>query len=155
MFSALLSFLGGSVFRMIWGEVSAFVNKRQDHAYELERMRTQSELEDKAAERQARQIELSHQLGVKTIEVQRDADVMKAEAEAFASALKDAQRPTGITWVDAWNAAVRPSYATFALLLWILKVATQDFTMDDFDIGLLAVIAGFYFASRELSKRGK
>lgn len=32
MFSALFSFLGGSVFRMIWGEVANFVQKKQDHA---------------------------------------------------------------------------------------------------------------------------
>ena len=41
MFSALFSFLGGSVFRMIWGEVSSFIEKRQEHAQEIERMRLQ------------------------------------------------------------------------------------------------------------------
>lgn len=35
MFSALFSFLGGSVFRMVWGEASAFINKREDHKQEL------------------------------------------------------------------------------------------------------------------------
>ena len=33
MFTALFSFLGGSAFRMIWGEVTAFVSKRQDHLF--------------------------------------------------------------------------------------------------------------------------
>ena len=31
MFSALFSFLGGSVFRMIWGEISSFIEKKQEH----------------------------------------------------------------------------------------------------------------------------
>ena len=39
MFSALFSFLGGSVFRMVWGEVSTWVTAKQDHAHENEKMK--------------------------------------------------------------------------------------------------------------------
>ena len=45
MISALVSFLGGSVFRMIWGEASAYLNKRQDHRHETEMLKVQAELE--------------------------------------------------------------------------------------------------------------
>lgn len=152
---ALLSFLGGSVFRMIWGEISGFINKRQDHKYEIERMELQSKLEDKAAERQAKAIELQASLGVKTIEVQRDADIAKAETQAFVEAMKQAYAPTGIQWVDAWNAIIRPSFATVSLSLWVFKVCIQGFIMEPFDLELLAVIAGFYFADRTLRKMGK
>ena len=42
MISAIISFLGGSVFRMIWGEVSTWVTAKQNHAQELERLRLQA-----------------------------------------------------------------------------------------------------------------
>ena len=32
MFATLISFFGGSVFRMLWGEISSFMNKKQDYA---------------------------------------------------------------------------------------------------------------------------
>jgi hypothetical protein len=32
--TTILSFLGGSVFRMLWGEISSWMNKQQDHAHE-------------------------------------------------------------------------------------------------------------------------
>ena len=43
--SALISFLGGSAFRMVWGEVSSYFNKRQDHQHEMERMKAQENTE--------------------------------------------------------------------------------------------------------------
>ena len=45
MLSALLSFFGGTAFRMLWGEVSAYLNKKQDHAFEIERMRLQEQFD--------------------------------------------------------------------------------------------------------------
>jgi hypothetical protein len=33
-----------------------------------------------------------------------------------------AAKPTGVKWVDAWNGSIRPSYATVALFLWLVKV---------------------------------
>lgn len=56
--SALLSFLGGSAFRMIWGELSSFLNKTTDHAHEIERLRLEADLEDRRAERTAANIRL-------------------------------------------------------------------------------------------------
>lgn len=155
MFSALFSFLGGSVFRMLWGEISAFFKAKQEHAQEMERMRLQMELEDKRAEQDRERIKLQHDLGVKEIQVAGDVEIAKSEATAFMEAMKDANKKTGILFVDIWNGVIRPSYATLALALWAFKVYTQNFKMDDFDIGMLAVIAGFYFADRSLSKRGK
>jgi hypothetical protein len=43
--SALVSFLGGSIFRTIWGELSVWITARQDHAHEIERMRLQGDLD--------------------------------------------------------------------------------------------------------------
>jgi len=155
MLSALFSFLGGSVFRMIWGEVASFVQKRQDHQHEQEMLKLQAELDDRRAERQEKTIQLQHQLGIQTVQVQGDVDMAKAEYQAFVEAMKSANAKTGVRWIDGWNGAVRPSFATVCLLIWALKVLNQGFVADEFDMSLLATIAGFYFANRELAKRGK
>ena len=155
MFEALFSFLGGSVFRMIWGEVANFIQKKQDHAFELERLQIQSQMEDKAHQRTQESLRLQNELGIKTIEARAEADVATEEATAFANAMKDAFKPTGNLFVDIWNGVIRPSAATIALALWVLKLHTQNWRMEEWDITMSGTILGFFFASRELSKRGK
>jgi len=155
MFSALFSFLGGSVFRMIWGEISSFVTKRQDHQNEMEMQRLQAEMEDKRQARDLERIRLQADLKVTEVKVIGDMEVQKKDADAFIEAIKAASVPTGIRWIDGWNGAIRPSYATTALVLWFAKIVGQGFVMDEFDFTLLATIAGFYFADRSLGKRGK
>ena len=155
MFSALISFLGGSVFRMVWGEVSAFISKKQDHTQEIERMRLQGELDDKAHARSQDTIRLQAELGVKQIEVQRDAALMQSDADAFTSAMRDAFKPTGVYWVDLWNGVIRPQFAQIALLLWLAKVVGQGFVMDDYDRDMVGAVLGFFIADRSLGRRGK
>ena len=45
MFTALLSFLGGNVFRLMFGEVVSYLNKRQAHSFEIERLKLQADLD--------------------------------------------------------------------------------------------------------------
>lgn len=152
MIEAVLSFLGGSAFRMIWGEVSSYFVKKQEHSQEVERMRLQSELDDKAHIRHLESIKLQSELGIKEIQVKADADVSIEEAQAFTEAIKQSYKTTGIRWIDAWNSSIRPQYAEVSLALWVFKLYQQNFIMDSFDIGLMAVIAGFFFADRTLRK---
>jgi len=155
IFTALFSFLGGSVFRMLFGEISSYLNKKQDHAQEVAMMELQSKMDDRAHDRTQTTIRLQAELGVKTIEVQRDAAVATEDARAFAEALKVSMTPTGIRWVDSWNAVVRPSFATVGLSLWVFKLSSQGFVMDDFDMTLFGTITGFFFGSRYMQKMGK
>ena len=155
MFSALFSFLGGSIFRMIWGEVSSFFQKKQDHEYEIARLQLQMTIDDKAAERQEANLRLQQQLGIQTIEVQRDALVATEEAAAFKAAMVDAFKPTGYAFVDVWNGVIRPAAASIVLVLWFAKLASQGFVMDDYDQELSGVVLGFFFANRALGNRGK
>lgn len=152
MIEAVLSFLGGSAFRMIWGEVSSFFIRKQEHSQEVERMRLQAELDDKAHARNLESLKLQSELGVKEIQVKADADVSIEEAEAFTEAIKQSYKPSGVRWIDAWNASIRPQYAEVSLVLWWLKLHQQGYVMNTFDIGLMAVIAGYFFADRTLRK---
>lgn len=155
MIEAVLSFLGGSAFRMIWGEVSSFFIRKQEHSQEVERMRLQAELDDKAHARNLESLKLQSELGIKEIQVKADAEVLAEEAVAFTEAIKQSYKPSGIQWIDGWNASIRPQYAEVALILWGLKLYQQNFIMDNFDIGLMAVIAGYFFADRTLRKTNK
>lgn len=155
MLSALLSFLGGSVFRMVWGEASAFINKKQDHQHEVELLKLQSELDDKAHQRTLEAQRVQSELGIKIIEAQAAAAVDKADADAFGLAVAQAFKPTGYGIVDIWNGIIRPCAATIALTLWVMKLATNGFVMDDWDRELGGAVLGFFFADRSLGKRGK
>lgn len=155
MIEALFSFLGGSVFRMIWGEVSAWYNKKQDHQFEIERMKLQNALDDRQHQRTQEALRLQNELGIKVIAAQGEADVATAEAEAFAKAMDNAFKPSGYAFVDIWNGIVRPSAATIALGLWVLKLYSQGWKMDDWDVALVGMVLGFFFADRSLSKRAK
>jgi hypothetical protein len=148
--SAILTFLGGGAFRAIWGEVASFVTKRQEAKIELEKMKLQKDIDAAQHSQQLETLKLQSELGIKTIGVQADADVARSEAEAFREAMARAATPTGIQWVDAWNGAIRPSFATISLSLWGLSLWTHDFQLTDWDLSLIGSIAGFYFADRTL-----
>ncbi|WP_157991730.1 hypothetical protein, partial [Caldimonas tepidiphila] len=96
MISALLSFLGGSVFRMLWGEISAMLTARQDHRHEIERLRLQGELEAAQHARVQDSIRLQHELGVRTITVQAEADQGRIEADAWATVSRATAARTGL-----------------------------------------------------------
>lgn len=155
MFSALLSFLGTSAFRMLWGEVAAWYTAKQEHAHELERLKLQGELDAAAHERNQAAIRLQAELGVKTIQVQGDIDISKIEADGWANAVANAAKPTGIKLVDAWNSSIRPLAATIALVLWVRALNQAGWVMTDWDKELVGAVMGFFFASRDLLKRGK
>ncbi len=156
---ALVSFLGGSAFRALWSSVSGYFEKRQDHKYEIERMQLQNTLDDATATRAQAAIKQQAELGIKTIGVQADADVSRVEAEAFQAAMARAAQPTGIKWVDAWNGIIRPAYASCALALWLWfelsHMSLNAWVITPWSLDLIGTVAGFYFADRSLSKRGK
>lgn len=153
MFSALFSFLGGSVFRMIWGEVSEFVNKSQDHKHEMEALRLQAELEDKKALQELERMRVASELGIKELEVKTNAEIESKDADAFIAAMATVNVKTGNWFIDAWNGSIRPAAATTALLLWWFCLYTQGFVLTEWDKELVGVILGFYFAHRVFSSR--
>lgn len=154
MLSALLSFLGGSVFRMIWGEVSSLVNKKQDHAHEIERMRLQADLEAAQHARNLEAIRVQAELGVKVIEAQSHAAVDAMEAEGWLEAVKATGRKVGIAWVDAWNAVIRPGVATWAIFMLTCN-EFGVFVITDETASVCFAALGIYLADRTLGKRGK
>jgi hypothetical protein len=155
MFSLLFSFLGGSAFRMIWGEISHMLTARQEQAHEVERLRLQGELDAAQHARNLESIRVQAELGVKTIQVQAEADLGRVDAQGFYDAVRDLNKPSGLWFVDGWNGIVRPATATVVLWLWILALYRSGWVMAEWDKELAGAVLGFFFASRELTKRGK
>lgn len=154
MITALLSFLGGNVFRMIFGEVVSYLNKKQDHAQEIERMKLQGDLEAAQADRQLAGIKLQADLGVKTIQVQSEAALSQIEADGWLEAVKATGRAVGIAFVDAWNASIRPGVATWAVVMISLHYANL-LVLDENGWSIAGAALGIYLADRSLFKRGK
>jgi hypothetical protein len=154
MITALLSFLGGNVFRMIFGEVISWLNKKQDHTQELDRMKLQAELEAAQHGRNLESIRVQAELGVKTIQVQAESVIGEIEAQGWLEAVKGTVLKTGLIWVDAWNAVIRPGVATWSILM----ITLHEFgaiAMSENTIALSGAALGIYLADRSLFKRGK
>lgn len=154
--SALLSFLGGSAFRLIWSQVAEFLNKKQEHSQEVERMQLQAELDNNRHKNDCERVRLQSELGVREVMVASDAEVEKLEAAAFVEAMKNAiPPPTGIAWVDAWNNIIRPAGATIGYALICIELSAVGWVMGDWHRELVGTMLGFFFASRELGKGRK
>lgn len=154
MITALISFFGGSVFRMIWGEVSTWLTKRQDHSQEMDRMKLQAEFDAAAHLRNLETIKTQAEAGVKIIQQQAVANVQGVEADAWFEAVKSTTRTIGIAWVDAWNAAIRPFVATWSVVM-ITGHYQLWWVLDENGWSLTGVALGIYLADRALFKRGK
>jgi hypothetical protein len=152
---ALFSFLGGSIFRMIWGELSAAWTKHQDHNNEIEAMRLQDTLDANKAQRELDRMQKLSELGIKELMVKSSAEIESKDADAFIEAMKTVNAPTGITWVDAWNGIIRPLAATTAIVLWWFCLYQQGYKLTEWDKELIGVILGFYFAHRVFTNRSK
>ena len=154
MITALFSFLGGNVFRMIFGEVIAYLNKKQDHQQETERMRLQAELDAAQHERNLKAITVQAELGVKTIQVQAEAAIGEIEAQGWLETVKATAVKTGIIWVDAWNSTIRPAVATWAIVM----ITFNEFgviVISETALSIAGAALGIYLADRSLFKRGK
>lgn len=148
MISALISFFGGSVFRMVWGEVSAWLTAKQQHAQDIESLKLKETLDAAAHVRSLESMKVQADLGVKTIEAQSTAD-------AFTQAVKDVGKSTGIVFIDIWNGSVRPALATASLIVICAEVIRNGFVLNDWDRELVGAILGVYVADRALVNRGK
>jgi hypothetical protein len=154
MIEAILSFLGGSTLRMVWGEVSAYLTRKQDHQHEVERMKLQAELDAGQHARTLSSLRLQGELGVKTIEVQSEGAVDQLEAQGWLEAVKATGRATGVRWVDAWNSAIRPGVATWGIVM-LTAEAMRLLVVTDGTASVVYAFLGIFAADRSLGKRGK
>lgn len=155
MISALLSFLGGNVFRLMFGEIVSYFDKRQAHTQEIERMRLQGTLDAQQHERNIDSLKVQADLGVKTVQVQAEAAISQIEADGWLEAVKGTTKTVGIWFIDAWNGAIRPFVATWAIVMISAHFAQHGWVLDDNGWSICGAALGIYLADRSLFKRGK
>jgi len=155
----LLSMLGGGLFRLL-PELIALFKGRQDADHEYRMTQLQLEI-DKA--RAGQQIDLAH--------AQAEIAANAADMAAMVEALKAQATPTGIAWVDALSASVRPvlTYWWCLVLYTIAKIiaivvafkagvplgAFAAILVTAFDEQVIGSIFAFWFVDRALRKRGR
>lgn len=144
----MFEFLAGAVGRLLLGKVLDFVAKWQDNRNELARLRLQGELDEAQHKRQQDAIRLQNELQIKVIEVQAEAHVTAAEADAFLEAVKSTRVQTGIKIIDAWNGAIRPLLATVCIALWIQSLWERRFVLTDWDRSLMSLALGIFIGGR-------
>jgi hypothetical protein len=139
---------------MIWGEVSHWLTAKIEHKQEMERMQAQEQFAAAQHARNQDAIRLQSELGVKTIQVQADADLSRLDVGAWAQAVADVGKTTGIRWLDAWNGSIRPSVATWSIVMMTLA-EIGVYTMSENAWSIASAALGIYLADRTLFKRGK
>lgn len=155
------SFFGGAAFRMIFGEVSSWISKKQDHAQEMARMTLQGTLDEAQHARNMASIRLQSDLKVEVIRVQADADIGKIEADGWLEAIKGTTKRVGVKFIDGWNAVMRPAIATWGIVMLTVQEmsswlpAAYKITLTPVTINVACGAIGIFIAARDLSKRGK
>ena len=152
--SAILSFLGGSVFRMMWGEVASFVTKNQEHKHEKELVLLQREAEAATHSRNLENLKTQSDLGIKKVHVEHQATIEDGELEAWIEASKATGTKSGILWIDGWNQSIRPGVATIAVLSMLIEIALLGH-LTDWHREVFSAALGLFLADRSLTKRGK
>lgn len=155
MFSAIFSFLGGSAFRMIWGEVSSWINKKLEHEQEMERLTQQEQFAAAQHARNLEAIKVQADMQVKVIEVQAQSAMDQIDAQTFLEGVKATVTRTGIKWVDAWNQTIRPGVATWAVVLLSLEAFALIGAIQGGTREVCYAALGLFLADRTLAKRGK
>lgn len=158
MLTTLLTLFGGGlggVLRFVPEIFKFFTEKKdRDHEYRM----TQLQLEIDRA-RSAQAIDLAHTQG--------DMAVQAGEMQAYIEAIKGQSTPTGVAWVDALSASVRPVVTYWWLILFTVYKGCTIYlaldhwsSLDDFviklwsgqDAGILSMILGFWFVDRSIRK---
>ena len=141
----LISALGGGLLRMV-PEVLAHFDKKNERKHELS-------MADK-------QLEFAKAKGSIDLQVAQETHAGQVEVgmvHALVEATKAQAKPTGIKWVDALSAMVRPSITLSFFLLyacvkvhWIFTGNSQLWTDDDWNI--MSAIFMFWFCGRPWEK---
>jgi hypothetical protein len=153
----LVAMIGAGIFRLL-PELLKLVNARRDAEHEYRMTELQLRIDQARA---AQALDLVHAQGA----VANDA----AELQAWAEAIKGQGARTGVRWVDALSATVRPvlTYWWCLLLYTVHKVVLvgvglgerlglaqlAPVVLTDFDRSVVASIIGFWFTDRALRRR--
>ena len=150
MFGGVLSFLGGTAFRWLMGELIGYVKARQDHSHELERMRLSLDLERQRADLQRQAIQQAADMQVRVVEAQAQATADRLAGEALAAAVMGVnEAQTRRDWIGAFNALIRPELAQVSILLLVGHALwPQHVTLTPLMLELMCGVLGVFVGER-------
>ena len=167
MLSTLFAVLGGNAFRLLFGELAAWLDKAREHRREIERIQEMEKVNAAQHAREMEAIRLQSEMGIKVIETQGRVDLDAAalqarsaldqiDAKTFGVGVELTGKSTGFRTVDAWNAAIRAMLATEMMILVGMHYAMgAGWKLDDRGWELAGAIFGVYTADRMLFRRGR
>jgi len=173
MFTGLLSLLGGGLGALIRfvPEVLKFFNERNERDHEFRMLQEQRKLDESRSQQR-----------IDELYAQGDMSEQAAYGTALIEAIKGQAKPTGIRWVDALSASVRPVITYWWMALYtlikaaVVAGASIEFylgmkaaafalgavsgylevfvtrTWTAWDAGILGMILGFWFVDRTIRK---
>lgn len=148
MFTALITFLGSTFFRLAVGHLFEYFDKAADHKFEMERLKLDAEAAQANHVRQMEALKLQSDLNIQQVRVKADADLAVAEEATFSKAIEATQSKSGVAWVDAWNGMIRPLLATIAISVWVGSMATRGFVLTPFDTEIISASLGLFVGGR-------
>ena len=147
--SALLSFLGSAAARWLLGEVLAVWRQREDRRSEIAMMELQHRLDAERAQWQRQAVADAAAQGVRLVEAQAVAAQAQASDAMMLEAMRQLGQPSGVKWVDGWNAAIRPGLATVSVLLLAGNAVWPDVVVVTGLLGeIVAGVLGLYVGGR-------
>lgn len=147
--TALLSFLGSAVFRWLLEKVFSLAERKQDHSQEIDRMRVQAEVDAAQHLRNLEMLKIQSELKLDLIKEEVRGAFEAHEGEALIESIRSA-KPSGVKWVDAWNAIIRPLVSTVCVALWAMSLVKRGFQPNEFDLALIGAVIGWHFGTRSL-----
>jgi hypothetical protein len=151
--------LVGAVIRLIpalGSGVMEFFKQRADRKHELQMRELDAKIAREGSEQRIREADVAGRW-----------EVEGKLQDAYKSALEVAAKPSGVKWVDALNAFVRPATAYYLLALygigkglkigyaWTNKASLDvlaNIVWTPTDEAMLGGVIGFYFVDRQLGK---
>lgn len=147
--SALLSFLGSAAARWLLGEVLAVWRQREDRRSEIAMLELQHRLDAERAQWQRQAVADAAAQGVKLVEAQAVAAQAQASDAMMLEAMRQLGQPSGVRWVDGWNAAIRPGLATVSVLLLVGSAIYPEGVIITGLLGeIVAGVLGLYVGGR-------
>lgn len=166
MIASLLALLGGTAFRLFLGGVLDFFTKKADASTEMDKMRLQADLDDRAHKNKLEELGVAAQQGIQQVQVQGALASQAIVDNGWVETIKGindtaaAIKPTGKWWIDviptlimSFNQVIRPTLAAVAITLWFLSLYKAGFKLTDWDQGLVASVLGVFIGDRIHAKQ--
>ena len=147
--TALFSFLGSAAARWLLGELLGLFKAREDRRAEVTMLELQHRLDRERAEWQRRAVADAAAQGVRLVEAQSAAAQSQAADAMTLEALQQIGRPSGVRWVDGWNAAIRPGLATVSIVVLVANAVWPAHVVVSGLLGeIVAGVLGLYVGGR-------